>query len=179
MSNPFVYQIPAGYQLPAGGFLLVWADGQPSAHTTNSPGLHVSFKLAKAGAALGLFAPDGAAIDAITFGAQTANVSEGRYPDGGPLRLFMPAPSPGAPNLLPPASGPPTVAGFSVGPDGSMTLIFQAELGHTYRVEFKDDLAAPAWTPLGADQFAAASTLTATDAGAANPQRFYRVMLVH
>jgi len=179
LSNPFVYQIPAGYQLPAGGFLLVWADGQPSAHTTNSPGLHVSFKLAKAGAALGLFAPDGAAIDAITFGAQTANVSEGRYPDGGPLRLFMPAPSPGAPNLLPPASGPPTVAGFSVGPDGSMTLIFQAELGHTYRVEFKDDLAAPAWTPLGADQFAAASTLTATDAGAANPQRFYRVMLVH
>jgi len=100
LNNPLQYQIPAGYRVPAHGFLLVWADGKPSANDTNSADLHVNFKLNKDGEAIGLFAPDGSAIDALTFGPQTANVSEGRYPDGGTLRLFMPAPSPKAANIL-------------------------------------------------------------------------------
>ena len=113
LSDRFQYQIPAGYVVPTNGFLLVWADNKTSANSTNSPNLHVPFKLDKSGEAIGLFAPDGTAIDAIVFGAQTSNVSEGRYPDGGELRLFMPAPSPKAPNILPPASNAPTVTAFA------------------------------------------------------------------
>jgi hypothetical protein len=105
LTDPFQYQIPAGFQVPANGFLLVWADDETSANT-NTAALHVPFKLAKAGEEIGLFAPDGTAIDAVVFGAQSENVSEGRYPDAGALRILMPTSSPGSANLLPPASGP-------------------------------------------------------------------------
>ena len=61
----------------------------------------MNFKLDKAGEAIGLFAPDGTAVDAVTFGAQTTHVSEGRYPDGGSSRVFMPIPTPRTNNIVP------------------------------------------------------------------------------
>ena len=176
LNNRFQFQIPAGFVVPTNGFLLVWADGKPSANT-NSPNLHVPFKLDKSGEAIGLFAPDGTAIDAIVFGAQTANVSEGRYPDGGELRLFMPAPSPKAPNILPPASNAPTVTAFAVQPGQSLNLTFQTSPGHTYRVEYKNDLTDPIWLPLGTDCFSTGSTQTVNDSPVGS-QRFYRVQMI-
>jgi hypothetical protein len=63
---------------------------------------HVNFSLDAAGEAIGLFAPNAAtAIDSVTFGAQTAGVSEGRLPDGAATRVFFPTPTPGAANWLP------------------------------------------------------------------------------
>jgi hypothetical protein len=176
LSDRFQYQIPAGYVVPTNGFLLVWADNKTSANT-NSPNLHVPFKLDKSGEAIGLFAPDGTAIDAIVFGAQTANVSEGRYPDGGELRLFMPAPSPKAPNILPPASNAPTVTAFAVQPGQSLNLTFQTSPGHTYRVEYKNNLDDSNWLPLGTDCFATGSTQTINDSPVGS-QRFYRVQMI-
>jgi hypothetical protein len=176
LTDPFQYQIPAGYRVPAHGFLFVWADGKPSANATNSPDLHVNFKLDKAGEAIGLFAPDGSAIDAVTFGLQTANVSEGRFPDGGSLRLFMPTPSPGAPNVLPPASSPPAFSQASVAPGGPVVLTFSTSPGHSYRVDFKDDLDTPAWTPLNAVVFATGQQLAVTDSGPFPAQRYYRIV---
>jgi Lamin Tail Domain/CotH kinase protein len=177
LTNKFQYQIPAGYRVPAQGFLLVWADGETSANSTNSPNLHVPFKLAKDGEAIGLFTPDGAAIDAVAFDAQTSNLSEGRYPDGGGLRLFMTEPSPGSPNLLSAASGPPVVIGVSLQPDNSFALTLQTSPGHSYRVEFKDNLNDATWLPLGPVQMATESTLTVSDS-AGGPQRFYRITMV-
>jgi hypothetical protein len=165
------------FQYPARGFLLVWADGKPSANSTNSTDLHVPFKLAKDGEAIGLFTPDGAAIDAVAFGEQTSNVSEGRYPDAAGLRLFMPVPSPRSPNILPPASGPPVVTGIAMQTDHSCVLTFESAPGHTYRIEFKNDLGAPSWQPLGADEIATDTSLTIID-NSDGPQRFYRVVLV-
>jgi hypothetical protein len=80
---------------------LVWADGQRSQNNTNRPDLHVSFKLSKSGEAIGLFAADGSTIDAITFGPQTSDVSEGRLPDGGPGIYSMTIPTPREPNFMP------------------------------------------------------------------------------
>jgi hypothetical protein len=176
LGDPFQFQIPAGFVVPANGFLLVWADSKTSANT-NSPNLHVPFKLDKGGEAIGLFAPDGTAIDAVVFGAQTANVSEGRYPDAGGLRLLMPAPSPQAPNILPPASTAPTVTACSVQADQSFNLTFQTSPGHTYRVEYKYDLSDPIWLPLGEDYFATTNAATINDE-AGSDQRFYRVNLI-
>jgi hypothetical protein len=176
LNNPLQYQIPAGFQVPANGFLLVWADDKTSANT-NTAALHVPFKLSKSGEEIGLFAPDGSSIDAIVFGAQTANVSEGRYPDAGALRIFMPIASPGNANILPPASGPPSVSGFAFQPDGSCLLTFDASPGHTYRLEFKDELDETNWRPLGANQFATGATQFFSDTPN-EPQRFYRVVLV-
>ena len=178
LSDRFQYQIPAGYIVPTNGFLFVWADNKTSANSTNSPNLHVPFKLDKSGEAIGLFAPDGTAIDAIVFGAQTANVSEGRYPDGGALRLFMPTPSPKAPNILPPASNVPTVTAFSVQPNQNFHLTFQTSPGHTYRVEYKNDLSDPIWLPLGTDYFATTNAAAVSDT-ASSEQRFYRVNMIH
>jgi hypothetical protein len=87
----------------------VWADGKPSYNDTNHADLHVNFQLARGGEAIGLFAPDGTAIDTITFGSQTANLSQGRYPDGGALITTFTNPTPRASNYLPSSNLAPTV----------------------------------------------------------------------
>jgi hypothetical protein len=65
--------------------------------------------LSKNGEAIGLFAPDGTQIDAITFGPQTNDVSMGRYPDGSPNIYSMPAPTPRAANSAPFSNTAPTL----------------------------------------------------------------------
>jgi hypothetical protein len=175
LNNPWQYQIPAGYYVPAHGFFLVWADGKPSANNTNSPDLHVPFKLDKAGEAIGLFAPDGTAIDALTFDVQTSNVSEGRFPDGGALRLFMPAPSPNAANILSPAPTPPSITSVALTAGGQASLTFQTWPGHTYRLEYNDNLTASPWIPLTGNLFATGTQLVVSDPSPSPDQRFYRI----
>ena len=58
-ANKTQFKIPVGVRIPAGGYLLVWADGSPLQNTTNSADLHVNFQLSKGGEEIGLFAPDG------------------------------------------------------------------------------------------------------------------------
>ncbi len=91
-------------------FLLVWCDGTPAQGV-----YHAGFRLAAAGEQLGLFAPAAAGyavIDSLTFGLQTADVSLGREPDGGPVWRSFTRPTPRASNMLPiaveeePAPGP-------------------------------------------------------------------------
>ncbi|MCK4342303.1 MAG: lamin tail domain-containing protein [Phycisphaerae bacterium] len=99
LADPTQYQIPAGVSIPAGGFLLFWADdddGQGPVHT--------NFKLGKNGEEIGLYDTDAngnMAIDTLTFGAQTTDVSQGRVPDGGPNWAFFDDSTPGSSNSLP------------------------------------------------------------------------------
>ncbi|NGO39706.1 hypothetical protein G4L39_09915 [Limisphaera ngatamarikiensis] len=105
--NPTKYRIPPGVKIPAGGFLLVWAD-EETHQNGQGPGLHVNFKLSASGEALGLFAPDGSVVDSFTFGPQKPDVSQGRYPDGADLPLVeLSRPTPGAPNELEGGNRPP------------------------------------------------------------------------
>src|SRR5205814_9217076 len=54
------------------------------------------------GEAIGLYAADGTAIDAVVFGSQMNNVSMGRFPDGSANLYFMPGTaSPRAANHIP------------------------------------------------------------------------------
>lgn len=179
LTNQFQYQIPAGYRVPAHGFLLVWADEKTSANSTNTPDLHVPFKLSKSGEAIGLIAPDGTPVDTVTFGVQTANVSEGRYFDGTALRLFLTTPTPGAPNQVPPAPQPPTISQFSVTPGGPVALSLQVYPGHTYRVEYRDDLSSGEWLSLQGNVFASGSQLNFQDSNPSPTHRFYRVVQVN
>jgi hypothetical protein len=94
--------------IPPQGYLLVWADNETGQNVSGGvirPDMHVSFALSLGGEAIGLFAADGTQIDRVTFGQQTNNVSQGRFPDGDPGIYFMPSSvSPRAANYLPGAS---------------------------------------------------------------------------
>ncbi|MEM1423784.1 MAG: CotH kinase family protein [Planctomycetota bacterium] len=96
LADPTKWQIPAGVVIPAGGHLLFWADGD----TEQGP-LHADFRLSKSGESIGLFdaAANGfAEIDAVTFGQQVDDVSEGRSSDGSACVIVLNAVSPGMPN---------------------------------------------------------------------------------
>ena len=114
LTNQFKVQIPAGYIIPPKGFLLVWAD---SKNTNAPPDLHVNFKLNKGGESLGLYGSDGHAVDYVIYGAQTDDVSEGRYPDGAPNFYFMPTATPRTNNIVP--NTPPALAPLA---DRTITL---------------------------------------------------------
>src|SRR5665213_1640293 len=95
LSQPTMSPIPPLSFIGAGadGFIQFIADKNPGAD-------HVNFKLSKSGLSLGLYAA-GTLVDAITFGAQTSGISEGRFPDGSTNRVFFSNPTPAASNFLP------------------------------------------------------------------------------
>jgi hypothetical protein len=98
-SNQF--EIPAGYTIPSGGFLLVWADSTSGNNSASDPALHTNFKLSANGESIALFTPAGALIEGVTFGLQTNDISQGRFPDGNSGQYyFMTNATPGAPNML-------------------------------------------------------------------------------
>ena len=108
LTRPTQYAIPAGKVVPAGGFLLVWADGDTSQNSLG-PDVHASFQLSKGGEAIGLFDPNGNVVDALTFGPQTSDVSQGRWPDGYPNLIFMTNATPRAHNQAPATNAPPVL----------------------------------------------------------------------
>jgi hypothetical protein len=78
------------------GYLKLVADGN-----TGNGADHVGFNLSAGGGFLGLFWPIGTQIDALSFGAQAADVSQGRFTDGtATIASFPGTASPGAPNYL-------------------------------------------------------------------------------
>lgn len=110
-TNAIQWPIPAGTTIPARGYLLVWADGEPTQNSPSRPDLHANFSLAKsAGEAIALFAADGSIIDAVTFGPQTTDVTQGRFPDGEVSIQFMTNATPRAANLIFTPNTQPTLA---------------------------------------------------------------------
>lgn len=93
LSDPFKSKIPNGVTIPAGGFLLFWADEQGS----QGP-LHMNFKLSKSGESVGLFYIDGRKISSKDFGAQDDNKSFGASTNGGSTWQQFTSPTPGASN---------------------------------------------------------------------------------
>lgn len=74
---PALWQVPDGTFVPAGGYLIVWAD-----EDLGQQGLHAGFKLAAAGEAIVLSNAALQTVDAVTFGPQTLNLTMARVPDG-------------------------------------------------------------------------------------------------
>ena len=177
LTVPLQYQIPPGYVIPPGGFLLVWADNETTQNSSNRIDLHVNFKLTKSGTSIGLFAADGTPVNTVTFGQQIADLSQGHYPDGtGPIYAKM-NPTPRMPNLLPPSATPPQLGDVVMDGSGStLSFSFMGYTGTIYRIEYKDDLGAAAWTPL-ATYVGSNSMIVVTDTLSPIGQRFYRVVV--
>jgi len=99
LSFPSKWRIPYGNSaattIPAGGYLLIWADND-----ITDTGLHANFKLDADGEELALFDTDGSTlIDSVAFGAQTTDISYGRYPDANDEQRFFGFASPGGQNI--------------------------------------------------------------------------------
>jgi regulation of enolase protein 1 (concanavalin A-like superfamily) len=141
LTNANQFTIPPGYVIPPGEFLLVWADNDTKQNLPANADLHTNFKLALAGEQLGLFAPDGTLVDGIAFGAQSNDISMGRFPDGSePPLVFMESTTPRLPNVLAGGNKPPTLnpignksvaeqtllnfTATATEPDGGQTLAF-------------------------------------------------------
>ena len=173
------WNIPVGTTIPARGFLFIWADEDTGQNATDPAALHAGFKLSQSGEAIGLFAPDGTLVDSVTFLGQTNNVSQGRWPDGNANLYFMPVPTPRAPNVIP--NQPPAeirIVAASLAPNGDLLITWSAEAGKTYRLQFKDDLAAPAWTQHGGDLSFPGSSAAVVIPTTGLTNRFYRVQFV-
>jgi hypothetical protein len=71
----------------------------------------------------------------------------------------------------------PRITSISVSPLGVVTLEWSSAPNKTYRVEYKTDLSATSWLPLGGNRPSGGSTTSITDNMGSNPQRFYRILL--
>lgn len=91
------WQMPDMYLSP-GDFVLIWADDD-----TEKGKFHANFKLSSAGEEIGIFDAGNtgyAALDTIIFGAQQADISQGRYKDGEDEWRYYVIPTPGYSNLF-------------------------------------------------------------------------------
>ena len=165
------YIIPNGFIIPAGGRLVVWCDDE-TAQSSVPGNLHVPFKLSNGGETLTLKAPDGTVVDTVTFGPQYDNVTQGRSADGTGAIEYLSSPTPGTAN----AGAPPLPAMTFSKTGTTVTFTLSVVPNFLYRVEYKDNLSAATWTPLGASVVATGTTLQFTDPNAPGPQRFYRAV---
>lgn len=97
-NNPTKYKLPNSSKLvvPAGGYLLLWADDQPGQGPE-----HLPFKLSQSGESFTLYRPDGQSkVDGIDFGFIPTNQSYGRNGDGNATWVTYLIPTPNAENKV-------------------------------------------------------------------------------
>ena len=75
---PAKHELAAGLVVPAGGWLLLWAD-----RDIEDGDQHLAFKLDKGGEEIGLYDPTGEVLDEIEYGPQETDISRAREGDGG------------------------------------------------------------------------------------------------
>jgi hypothetical protein len=81
------WTFPLGTTVDANDYLIIWADKD-----TSQTGLHANFKLSGAGESLTLSDNNLKLVDEINFGAQTSDISYGRYVNGtGSFTLMTPS----------------------------------------------------------------------------------------
>lgn len=72
-----VFSFPIGTMIQPDSFIVVWADGD-----VTQTGYHADFKISASGESIYLSDSSSTIIDSVQFGAQTTDVSYGRYPNG-------------------------------------------------------------------------------------------------
>ena len=141
-ADPAQFRIPQGTVISPGGYLLVWCDGTPEQNGITAGQLDTNFRLNASGDFIGLYTPDGTAVDTRQFGPQAENISQGRYPDStDAIRTLVPTPR--RRNVLPPEILSFTQAGADV-----WKLVCTTEPTYSYQLEFSPGLTG--WAPWGA-----------------------------
>ena len=84
--NPFRWEFPS-VTIDPQSYLLIFASGKDKKE--NKKYLHTNFSLAANGETILLTAPTGEVLDSLNTGKVEANISAGRYPDGGSESFFF------------------------------------------------------------------------------------------
>jgi hypothetical protein len=173
------WAFPPGWVLPAGQYLVVFADGQPLESTPSE--LHTGFRLPTTPgssytlALSSLWNGKPVMIDYLNGVAGADNSSYGLAYDGWPASVGpLASPSPGVSNR--PVS-PPVFTYVDHDPQGGRILAWTALPGSAYRVEYKDDLSQAVWSVLGSVTASGASASITDTTSAAVPRRFYRLVM--
>jgi hypothetical protein len=178
LAQPGKWQIPPNTVIGPRGFLLVWADNQTNQNGLGTNGdLHASFQLNNGGEELALYSTNFTPQHAVVFGAQIQNVSQGLFSDGATNAIYsMTNWTPRRPNQLgAPAS--PDITNLVFSTSGTLSFEVRTVANRLYRIEVKENLAAPFWTPLATNRATSASILV-SDTWTNRVQRFYRAALV-
>lgn len=115
------WRFPDGIVIPAGGYLIVWADENGS----QGP-LHANFKLSKSGEAVYLSAPDTSLVDQVVFDLQETDMGYARIPNGTGNFLIQ------VPTFAANNEGPSSIA---VLPD-SQRMIYPNPSHHGFHISF-------------------------------------------
>jgi hypothetical protein len=175
------WTFPAGWSIVPGGFLLVFADGEPG--ETLGAEFHTSFRLPSVPgspwwvALTRLQGLGAAGIDSLRGSVGASDTTIGRLPDGDPsTSLVLAVPTPNGPNSNVAPPEPPRFTGISINGQGQLSLAWSAINGETYRVEYKNALSDTLWQTLDTVT-ATGSTATAIDSTlAGRPERYYQVV---
>lgn len=76
LDNPDQHELPAGTAIPAGGYLILWADSGASGGDDS-----LGFALSADGEELGLYRPDGSALQKLEYASQASDRSASRKGD--------------------------------------------------------------------------------------------------
>jgi hypothetical protein len=162
--TPTQWTIPTGTIIPANGYLLVWADGETGQNGSGGSDLHAKFKLGLAGDGIHLLAPNGTNIDSVTFGQQTNDISQGRWPDANSSFYYMTAPTPREANTIGNTNNaPPVLNGIgnrsgnegalitftasATDPNSGQTLTFSLDPGAPANAAINPASGVFTWTP--------------------------------
>jgi hypothetical protein len=175
-ADPFQFPIPQGWTIPARGFLVVFADGQPDQNSASA--IHTSFRLPQDSGVpvrLTLHRQRGTAANAVDYLHTTVpafpDVATGHLPDGEVASLADLVPTPGAANAATstaPQFDPPVIE-----PDGRVRLILRGIPGRRYRVEHSAGLGP--WETV-TEWTAGPDGLTLHESPSAGPARFVRAV---
>lgn len=168
------WRVPAGVTIPAGGFLLVWADNETGQNSAGTGHLHAGFRLSQEGEAIAVFAPNGTLIDAVEFGTQTNNISQGRSPDGSTNIMYLASASPAELNV----PGEPVVIELlqPVITGEGVTLQWTAESGRRYEVLGSENLASGSWTVVSQVNATGSIGRTVVPIAPGDARSFFRVV---
>ena len=179
LSNPSKWTFPEDSRILPNGYLLVWADGDPS-QSAPVESFHVNFKLASQGEQLGLFDPQGNLIDSVQYSEQTADVSMGRFSSnfGNQEFVSLSNPTPGLANSTEAEPAPPIRITVSHQPDlGTLTFESDPIPDLFFQLQFKPNLdSTSSWENLGQPSQGQQITIAIDpDSAAEQNQGFYRI----
>lgn len=123
LDAPLKWAFPTNATIGPGAFLLVWADDETNQNALANGDLHAAFKLSASGEAVGLFQSNGVPVDSWAFGAQLANRTEGRLPDGTGDFIQLGPPTPRTNNEVYLPNTAPLFTSAVPGPFDEMTVV--------------------------------------------------------